>query len=158
MEKPKVAIHTFTSCGGCQLAFLSLNIDLFEMSSAVNVVHFAELGIFNPNAKVDVAFVSGGVAWPHEIAAIKRIRNNCRFFITIGACATAGGIQILKSLEKNNDLSRRVYATPDYVRSLKKSWVIADVVTVDFEVWGCPITSKQCLEVIRSLSPQVSVE
>ena len=43
-----------------------------------------------------------------------------------------------------------VYAHPEYVRTLATSTAIADHVTVDFELRGCPVNKQQLLEVISA--------
>ncbi|HKJ22418.1 MAG TPA: sulfhydrogenase subunit delta, partial [Gammaproteobacteria bacterium] len=88
MSKPRIAVHKFTSCDGCQLAFLNMGEDLLQLFDLVDVVHFAEAGAVNPDAPVDVCFVEGSVSTPDEAQRIKRIRANSRYLITIGACAT----------------------------------------------------------------------
>ena len=92
MYKPTLGVYKFTSCDGCQLAFLNAGVDLITLAELVNIVHFAEAGYANEDAKVDIAFVEGSVSTPQERERIKNIRDNCGYLITIGACATAGGI------------------------------------------------------------------
>ena len=75
--KPKLAVHKFTSCDGCQLAFLNLGDQLLELFELADVLHFAEAGVLAPEALVDIAFVEGSISTPHELERIRRIRANC---------------------------------------------------------------------------------
>jgi coenzyme F420-reducing hydrogenase gamma subunit len=79
------------------------------------------------------------------------VRRDTKFLVTIGVCATSGGIQALRNWANHADFLRAVYASPQYIESLATSTAIADHVPVDFELRGCPIDKRQLLEVIRAL-------
>ena len=70
--------------------------------------------------------------------------------MTIGACATAGGIQALRNFGDVEELLRIVYATPSLLSTLDTSTPISQHVAVDFELRGCPIDRGQLLEVISA--------
>jgi coenzyme F420-reducing hydrogenase gamma subunit len=147
-----VAVHKFSSCDGCQLAFLNLGEGLLELTRLVDIRHFAEAGMVDPDARVDIAFVEGSVSTPGEVQRIGRIRDNSRFLITIGACATAGGLQALRNLDTGSAEWRgAIYARPEYIHSLDTSTAISDHSRVDLQLWGCPVTSRQVLAAVRSL-------
>jgi len=152
MTKPTVAIHKFSSCDGCQLAFLNLGTGLLTLAEMVDIVHFAEAGPVNPEAKVDIAFVEGSVSTPDEKDRIQRVRKNSKYLITIGACATSGGIQALRNGRDLNEFISTVYAKPEFINSLATSTAIAKHVKVDLEIWGCPINGEQIISVVRALA------
>lgn len=149
--KPRIAVHKFSSCDGCQLAFLNLGEDLLRLSELVDIVHFAEAGVVAPEAPVDIAFVEGSIATPEDPQRIAAIRANSRYLVTIGACATAGGLQALRNLADAPAWVAGVYANPAFISSLDTSTPIAAHVRVDFELWGCPVNSRQVLAAVRSL-------
>lgn len=149
--KPKVAVHKFASCDGCQLAFLNLGPDLLSLANLVDIVHFAEAGMQDDSAAVDVAFVEGSISTPEDAQRIKRIRQTSRYLITIGACATAGGLQALRNLADADAWIASVYARPEYLHSLATSTPIAKHVKVDLELWGCPVNGRQVLAAVRAL-------
>ncbi len=151
MTKPKVAVHKFSSCDGCQLAFLNLGEDLLALTELVDIVHFAEAGAVDSEAAVDIAFVEGSISTAEEQERIQAVRQNSRYLVTIGACATAGGLQALRNLADAQDWVRSVYAHPDHIRSLATATPIARHVRVDLELWGCPVNSRQVLAATRSL-------
>jgi len=70
--------------------------------------------------------------------------------VTIGACATAGGIQALRNFKDVKEFTQIVYATPAYIETLNTSTPISDHVFVDFELRGCPINKRQLVEVISA--------
>ena len=149
--KPRIAVHKFSSCDGCQLAFLNAGEALLALSELVDLVHFAEAGPMEPEAQVDIAFVEGSVATPEDVERIKRIRDNSKYLITIGACATAGGVQALRNLVDGQTWINAVYASPQYINSLATSTPIAAHVKVDLELWGCPVNTRQVLAAVRAL-------
>ena len=149
--KPRVAIHKFSSCDGCQLAFLNLGPALLQLNELVELVHFLEAGMIDPGAKVDIAFVEGSLSTSEDAARIRQIREQSRYLITIGACATSGGLQALRNFADTAAWSKAIYASPEYIDSLDKVEPIAAAVTVDLELWGCPVNSQQVITAIRSL-------
>lgn len=151
VNKPQVAVHKFSSCDGCQLAFLNAGDQLVELSQMVDIVHFAEAGPMDELAAVDIAFVEGSISTPEDIPRIKRIRECSRYLVTIGACATSGGLQALRNLSDSDAWTRAIYAQPDYISSLTNVTPISSQVKVDLELWGCPINAGQVFAAIRSL-------
>ncbi|UCE90669.1 MAG: sulfhydrogenase subunit delta [Pseudomonadota bacterium] len=149
--KPRIAVHKFTSCDGCQLAFLNAGEDLLALAERVNIVHFAEAGPIDPDAQVDIAFIEGSVSTPDEIERINRIRERSRYLIIIGACATSGGLQALRNLASAPQWLSAVYPDPQHVASLDTSTPISRHVKVDLELWGCPVSTRQIIAALSAL-------
>ena len=150
-ERPTVAVHKFSSCDGCQLAFLNLGEDLITLAGRVEIRHFAEAGVMDEDAEVDVAFVEGSVSVPADLERIRRIREHSRFLVAIGACATSGGIQALRRLHDGAALKAAVYPSPEYIDALDASTAIDRHVKVDLQLGGCPVDSRQVLEAVADL-------
>jgi len=150
-NKPRVAVHKFSSCDGCQLAFINLGEPLLELTKLVDILHFAEAGPVDEDATVDIAFIEGSVSTSDDLARLEKIRNNSTYVITIGACATSGGLQALRNMANTDDWGADLYANPSTLKSLDDSTPIKDHVKVDLELWGCPINQQQLLTAIRSL-------
>ncbi len=151
MIKPKIAVHKFSSCDGCQLAFLNMGEALLQLATQVEILHFAEAGPLSEDASVDIAFVEGSIATHHDLTRIQKIRANSAYLISIGACATAGGIQALRNMADSQTWVEGVYAQPQYIDSLENSEPISQHVKVDLEIWGCPINSRQIVAAVRDL-------
>jgi coenzyme F420-reducing hydrogenase gamma subunit len=149
--KPRVAVHKFASCDGCQLAFLNLGETLLELTELVELTHFAEAGPVDAEAAVDIAFVEGSITTPEDAERIRRVRAHSRYLVTIGACATAGGLQSLRNLADGQAWLGAIYAHPQYIATLATSTPIAGHVKVDFELWGCPVNARQVLAAVRAL-------
>ena len=151
MMKQKIAVHKFASCDGCQLAFLNAGDELLELAKLVDIVHFPEAGPVDEETNVDIAFVEGSITTPSDKNRIQRVRKNSQYLITIGACATAGGLQALRNFSKVEDWVSSIYATPEYIQTLTTSTPVRDHVKVDLELWGCPVNAQQVLRMVRDL-------
>jgi sulfhydrogenase subunit delta len=151
MVKPTLGVYKFSSCDGCQLAFLNAGEALITLSEVVDIVHFAEAGYVNEAAPVDIAVVEGSVSTPAELERIQMIRDHSRYVMTIGACATAGGLQALRNYAQVDDWMRSIYAAPEYIKTLATSTAIADHIKVDVQLWGCPVNTGQVMAAIRDL-------
>lgn len=150
--KPRVAVFKMASCDGCQLQLLDAEQALLELAGAIEIVNFAEASSDLRPPPYDVTLVEGSVSTPEQVDQIREIRDGSAVLITIGACATAGGIQALRNATgKHEEFIRTVYPTPEYIDSLEDSHPIADYVPVDLELSGCPIDRGELLVVITSL-------
>jgi sulfhydrogenase subunit delta len=149
-RKPKLAIWKFASCDGCQLSLLDCEDELLAVAGEVEVAQFLEASSATVNGPYDLSLVEGSVTTEHDAARIRQIRRDSKRLVTIGACATAGGIQALKNFADVDDYISAVYASPEYVSTLTTSTPISAHVPVDFELHGCPIDKRQLLEVITA--------
>ena len=149
--KPRIAVHKFASCDGCQLALLNAGQDLLRLAAQVEILHFAEAGPVDPEAEVDVALVEGSITTAHDIKRITSIRAHSRFVMTLGACATSGGLQALRNYADVQQWTSAIYAQPQYIEALAQSTPIREHIRVDFELWGCPVNSRQVLSAVRDL-------
>jgi len=149
-KKPKVAVWKFASCDGCQLSLLNCEDELLALTGEVEIAYFLEASRATAKGPYDLSLVEGSITTPHDEERIHQVRRTSKFLVTIGACATAGGIQALRNFQDVEDFTRIVYATPGYIDTLRKSTPIAEHVWVDFELRGCPIDKSQLLEVVTA--------
>ncbi len=149
-QKPKLAVWKFASCDGCQLSLLDCEDELLAVVGEVEIAHFLEASRATIDGPYDVSLVEGSVSTPDDMERIKRIREESKTLVTIGACATAGGVQALRDFKDIDDFLNVVYAHPDYIDTLERSTPIANHVYVDFELRGCPIDKGQLLELLNA--------
>lgn len=149
--KPKLGVFKFASCDGCQLSLLDAEDHLLAVAGAIDIAYFLEATSEIRPGPYDIALVEGSITTEEDAERILKIRQDATFLITIGACATAGGIQALRNWADCDEFVQAVYATPGYISTLATSTAIADHVKVDFELRGCPINQYQLIEVIQSL-------
>jgi coenzyme F420-reducing hydrogenase gamma subunit len=148
--KPKLAVWKFASCDGCQLSLLDLEDELLALAGAVELAEFREATSGVVEGPYDLSLVEGSITTAHDAERIQEVRRASKALVTIGACATAGGIQALRNFADVREFVAAVYASPEYISTLETSTPIAAHVDVDFELRGCPIDKRQLLEVVTA--------
>ncbi|MCB0403623.1 MAG: hypothetical protein KDD51_02485 [Bdellovibrionales bacterium] len=148
--KPKLAVWKFASCDGCQLSILDCEDELLAIADRIEIANFPEASRQVMDGPYDLSLVEGSVTTEHDRKRLLEVRKQSRFLVTIGACATAGGIQALRNFSDVKEFTSVVYARPEYISTLETSTPISDHIPVDFELRGCPINKEQLLEVIQA--------
>ena len=97
-RKPTLAVWKFASCDGCQLTLLDCEDELLALAGAVEIANFPEAS----SAVVERALRPvAGRRLDHHRARCRAHPARCAahrsMLVTIGACATAGGIQALRN-------------------------------------------------------------
>ncbi|MBF0305857.1 MAG: oxidoreductase [Alphaproteobacteria bacterium] len=149
-RKPRLAVFKFSSCDGCQLSLLDCELELLAVADAVEIAYFLEATRREVKGPYDLTLVEGSITTPHDAQRIREVRRISKTLVTIGACATAGGIQALRNFVDVEDFIRAVYARPEFISTLATSTAIAAHVPVDFELRGCPINKAQLLELVNA--------
>ena len=148
--RPKLAVWKFSSCDGCQLSLLDCEDELLAVAGSVEIAYFLEATRNEVAGPYDLSLVEGSVTTPHDVERIQEVRRQSKALVTIGACATAGGIQALRNFADVKEFTSVVYAHPEFISTLATSTPIADHVKVDFELRGCQIDKKQLVEVLSA--------
>jgi len=149
--RPRLAVWKFSSCDGCQLSLLDCEDEVLAVANAIEIAYFPEATRRDDDGgHYDISFVEGSVTTPHEAEAIRDIRARSTTLITLGACATSGGIQALKNGASTKDFINAVYAHPEFITTLDTATPISDHVKVDFELRGCPISKTHLIELIAA--------
>jgi sulfhydrogenase subunit delta len=133
-RRPTLAVWKFSSCDGCQLTLLNCEDELLAVAGAVQIAYFPEATRAVVDGPYDLSLVEGSITTPEDVERIKEVRRVSRRLVTIGACATSGGI----------------YAQPSYIDTLATSTPIEAHVEVDFQLRGCPVDPDQLLEVLAA--------
>ncbi|MCB1502020.1 MAG: oxidoreductase [Bauldia sp.] len=149
-RKPKLAVWKFASCDGCQLSLLDCEDELLAIAGAVEIAYFAEATSAFVKGPYDLSLVEGSITTAHDAERIRNVRAKSKALVTIGACATAGGVQALRNFADVEAFTSVVYAHPEYISTLGTSTPIAAHVPVDFELRGCPIDKGQLIEVLSA--------
>ncbi|CAJ0780212.1 NADH-quinone oxidoreductase subunit B family protein [Ralstonia chuxiongensis] len=149
-KRPRLAVWKFASCDGCQLSLLDCEDELLALADAVEIANFAEASSAVVDGPYDLSLVEGSITTSHDARRIRQVRRQSRHLVTIGACATAGGIQALRNFADVEAFVAAVYASPQYIKMLATSTPISAHVAVDYELQGCPVNKAQLIEVISA--------
>jgi coenzyme F420-reducing hydrogenase gamma subunit len=144
-HRPRIGVVKFASCDGCQLTLLNLEDELLAIADRVDVVEFAEATSRRSSGPFDVLFVEGSISTAEQAVEVTRT------LVTIGACATAGGIQAIRNWFEHEEVRAAVYPEPAFVESLALARPVSDFVAVDAELRGCPISPGQLREFLVAL-------
>ena len=151
-ERPRVGVVKFASCDGCQLTILDLEDELLALTDRFEFVEFAEATSKRSSGPFDILFVEGSISTPEQAVDIVRLRAVTRTLVTIGACATAGGIQALRTASEHEAFRAAVYPSPAFVDSLAVASPVSEYVPVDYELRGCPIDGHQLVELLTAVA------
>jgi coenzyme F420-reducing hydrogenase gamma subunit len=151
-SRPRVGVVKFASCDGCQLTILDLEDELLALTDRFEFVEFAEATSRRSSGPFDVLFVEGSISTSEQAVEIVRLRAATKILVTIGACATAGGIQALRTAAEHEAFRAAVYPAPAFVESLEVASPVSAYVTVDVELRGCPIGPEQLVELLTALA------
>src|ERR1017187_8369117 len=149
-KKPRLAVFMLASSDGCQLSLLDCEDELLVVAGEIEIANFLEASRAVGKGPYDLALVEGSITTPHDAERIHQIRRASKVLVTIGACATAGGIQALRNFRDVREFTRAVYASPQWIETLGKSTPVVDHVFVDFELRGCPVRKEQLVEVLSA--------
>ncbi|WP_363346094.1 oxidoreductase [Methylocystis echinoides] len=149
-RKPRLAVWKFASCDGCQLSLLDCEDELLAIAGALEIAYFPEATRGDVTGVYDLSLVEGSITTPHDAERILDVRHRSKKLVTIGACATAGGIQALRNFADVREYASVVYAHPEYIETLATSTAISQHVPVDFELRGCPINKGQLIDVVSA--------
>jgi len=128
--KPKVLTAVFSGCTGC-LVSLTDNYDiLLDLLNAIDYRYETTLLDAReiPDEQMDIAIVHGSVCLQdkRQVDEIRKIRQNSKFLVALGGCATTGNIT-------------RFSVGGQAAKPSHESYVpIANLVKVDFALPGCP--------------------
>lgn len=149
-KRPTLAVWKFASCDGCQLSLLDCEDELLTLTEHIEIAFFLEASKRKIDGPYDLSLVEGSITTSDDAKRIQMVRQQSKALVTIGACATSGGIQALRNYQQIDDFIKAVYPNPEYIDTLSTSTPISHHVTVDFELQGCPINKYQLLEVCKS--------
>ncbi|MEQ1702230.1 MAG: oxidoreductase [Ilumatobacteraceae bacterium] len=151
MSRPTLAVWKFASCDGCQLTILDCEDELLEIAAALDIRMVLEAGPSELLDHYDISLVEGSITTAHDAERIVDVRNRSGLLVTIGACATAGGVQALRNTADVAEYCATVYARPDWIETLATSTPIAEHVKVDHELRGCPVSKRELVDTITAL-------
>ena len=149
LEKPRVGVFGFTGCEGCQLQIANKEETLGDLLGTIEVMNFRLISSDKDDG-YDIAFVEGSVTTEDEVERLKKIRRQAKILVAMGACACIGGVHNLRSRFPIEEAVQAVYGDDPPMESgpVRR---ISEVVTVDIELPGCPISKPEFEWLVRHL-------
>lgn len=152
MDKPRVAIFDFAGCEGCQLQIVNMETEILDLLGTIELVEWRE-GMTEHSDDYDIAIVEGSITRPEDEERLRKIRERATVLIALGSCAVGGGVNKLKNLLDSKEAARVVYGEHADAPHLQGGTVksLSEVVTVDYNIYGCPIDRVEFTHIVRSL-------
>ncbi len=149
VPRPKVGFFELSSCEGCQLQLLNNEATLLDFLSLVEIVNFRE-AMKEKSDDYQIAFVEGSVTRLDEEERLKKIRGNADILVALGSCACFGGVNQLKNrFDDQQWVKKEVYG--DHEIDTQRAKPLSQVVTVDLEIFGCPIKKEEVEAIVTNL-------
>jgi len=153
MGKPRVAIFDFACCEGCQLQIVNLEEEILDLLTVIDPVEWREASSDHSDT-YDVAVVEGSITRPEDEDRLKEIRRRAKVLVALGACAATGGLNKLKNRFEMYEVRQCVYGLDASMPHLatQPAKALHQVVKVDVNVHGCPISREEFARVVRCLA------
>lgn len=149
LTRPRVGVFEFTSCEGCQLQLLNNEATLLDFLGLMELVNFRE-AMTEERDDYDIALVEGSISRADEVARLEKIRAQAKILVALGSCACFGGVNQLKNRFQNLDwVKKEVYG--DFPIATQEVRPLADFVTVDCMIYGCPPRKEEIEKVVTNL-------
>jgi len=146
--KPRLGVFDFTGCEGCELQLVNKEETLPDFLSLLEIVNFREASS-DKSDDYDIALVEGCISREDEVERLKKIRGNASVLVALGSCACFGGVNKIKNKFSVPDVVKEVYGK-EKVDTLKVR-SIKEVVPVDLEIPGCPISKSEVENIVVSI-------
>ena len=148
VKRPRTAFFEFTSCEGCQLQLLNKEATLLDFLSLIDIVHFRE-AMSESSEEYEIAFVEGSISRADEVERLKKIRARAGILVALGSCACFGGVNQLKNRFDLDWVKKEVYG--NHPIDTQKVQPLSAIVTVDLEIYGCPIKKEEVERIVTNL-------
>lgn len=147
-DKLKVAVFDFTGCEGCSLQLANKEETLADFLGVLKVAAFREVSS-DQSDDYDIAFIDGAISRADEIERLRSIRAKANVLVALGSCACFGGVNKLKNAYDLVEANREVYG--DSPKETLPVRPVKDVVPVDFEIPGCPVSKAEVEHIAQHL-------
>ncbi|OGD32188.1 hypothetical protein A3C91_02685 [Candidatus Azambacteria bacterium RIFCSPHIGHO2_02_FULL_52_12] len=156
-KKLRVGWFSFSCCEDSTVVMTELLNDHWqEWKKFIDFRHARVLKSHNVMDEMDVAFVEGAIASQKHMDELKEIRAKAKKIVAIGACAVVG-----MPSGQRNQFDEKTWAEIQHLidrfKHLPKVLKVADVVTVDASVGGCPMNPDQFLAVVSGALEEFGV-
>jgi coenzyme F420-reducing hydrogenase gamma subunit len=147
-DVPRVAVFDFTGCEGCELQLANKEETLVEFLNAIEIAAFRVVSSAASD-DYEIAFIDDAITHENEVERLKKIRKRAKLLVAMGSCACFGGVNKLKNALDLDAANRHVYG--DIPKSTLPTRPVKEVVPVDLEIPGCPVSKREVERILRHL-------
>lgn len=152
MAKPRIATVSLAGCFGCHMSLLDIDERILELIELVDFDRSPVNDIKRISRRCAVGLIEGGCCNEENVHVLYEFRENCDILVSVGDCATMGGIPALRNNIPLKECIKEAYidgvtvynpdrvtpADPDLPLLLNKVYPCHEVVKIDYFLPGCP--------------------
>jgi len=172
MSKPRIATASLCGCFGCHMSLLDIDERILELAQIVEFDRSPIDDIKEITGQCAVGLIEGGCANKENVAVLRHFREHCDVLVSIGDCATTGGIPALRNLVPLEECFREAYRDglsvhnpsgripddPEIPLLLDKVVPAHEVVHIDYHVPGCPPSAETLWRALTALLEGKSID
>ena len=152
MSKPKVATASLAGCFGCHMSLLDIDDRILKLIELVDFDKSPIDDIKEFTGRVTVGLIEGGCCNEENVHVLQDFRKHCDILISVGDCATMGGIPAMRNNIPLQECLDEAYIDGPTVHNpsktipndkelpliLNKVFPCHEVVKIDYHLPGCP--------------------
>lgn len=143
-------IYGITGCAGCQLSVIFNEEEILDLVKLVDLKAFPFIKEVNPDDRFDYCIVEGLVASRDDLNMIKKLRNNSKNIVALGACACTGCVPAYRHYKLKENYEHLLYKKRKEIEDLEPTPIEMHI-KVDYSIPGCPPDKKEILTFIKDI-------
>ena len=165
MSKPKIATTSLAGCFGCHMSLLDIDERILKL---IDLVDFNKSPIDDIKEFTDqcaIGLIEGGCCNEENVRVLQDFRKHCNVLISVGDCATMGGIPALRNGIPLKECFAEAYQSgitvhnpsntipndPDIPLLLDRVYPCHEVVHIDYHLPGCPPSADTLWQALEAL-------
>ena len=172
MAKPRIATTSLCGCFGCHMSLLDIDERILALAELVDFDRSPINDIKHISQRCRVGLIEGGCANEENVYVLREFRRGCDILVSVGDCATTGGLPALRNLVPLEECLREAYVDGPSVFNpsgqipddeeipllLNRVLPAHEVVKVDYHLPGCPPSADTLWEALNALLTDAPVE
>ncbi len=150
-KKLKVGFFGITGCAGCLLSMIFNEDEILDLVNAVDLRAFPFIKEVNPDENFDYVFMEGLVADKEDLETLQKVRNNTKFLVSLGACASTGCIPAYRQYTLKENYEHLIYKKQENLEDIKPTPIDTHV-RVDYYIPGCPPSKREIVNFTKAIT------
>ncbi len=165
MAKPRIATTSLAGCFGCHMSMLDIDERILELAEIVEFDRSPIDDIKHIEGRCRIGLIEGGCANEENVHVLREFREHCDILVSIGDCATMGGVPALRNTVPLAECLREAYLDGPSVHNpsgqipndveipllLDKVYPAHEVVKIDYHLPGCPPSAETLWQMLVAL-------
>jgi NAD-reducing hydrogenase small subunit len=172
MAKPRIATTSLAGCFGCHMSLLDIDERILQLAELVEFDKSPINDIKTFSSRCAVGLIEGGCCNEENVQVLRSFRQHCDVLISVGDCATMGGIPALRNMIPLKECLQEAYLHGPTVYNpsgtipndseipllLDKVYPCHEVVKIDYFLPGCPPPADTLWEALVALLGNQPIE